>query len=53
MVGTSHGIEICTELDKLGSLIGDYQVYNIIVTAHALIIIFFIEILILIGGFGN
>jgi len=41
MVGTGLRIIIRLELGQSGRLIGDDQVYNVVVTAHAFIIIFF------------
>jgi cytochrome c oxidase subunit 1 len=53
IVGTGLRILIRFELGCGGSFLNNDQLYNTIITAHGLIIIFFIVIPILIGGFGN
>lgn len=53
IIGSSIRIIIRLELGSPNSLINNDQTYNTIVTRHAFIIIFFIVIPFIIGGFGN
>jgi heme/copper-type cytochrome/quinol oxidase subunit 1 len=51
--GTSYSIILRVELRHPGAWGINGQVYNVILTAHALTMIFFMVIPALIGGFGN
>lgn len=53
MLGTRFSTLIRFELTQPGDFIMDFDYYNSVVTAHAFIIIFFIVIPIMMGGFGN
>jgi len=55
VVATSLSIIIRVELSSTGDVIlnGNYHLYNTIITAHGLLMVFFVVMPIFIGGFGN
>lgn len=52
-VGTGISVFIRIELSQVGQVIGDGQLYNVVVTAHAFVIIFFFVMPVIIGRFRN
>lgn len=55
LVGASFSILIRTEISSPGNQIlqGDHQLYNVMITAHGFLMIFFFVMPVLIGGLGN
>jgi len=51
--GVSYRLIIRIQLSRPGQWVGDAHAYNVAVTRHALIMIFFFVMPVLIGGFGN
>ena len=55
VIGTTFSVIMRMELSAPGDQFfnGDYQLYNVVITAHGFIMVFFLVMPALIGGFGN
>lgn len=53
LVGTRMSVLIRIELGFSGVFFGDSVLYNLLITAHGLVMIFFFVMPVMIGGFGN
>lgn len=55
ILGTMFSVLMRLELSMPGTGIfdGNYQLYNVVITGHALLMIFFFIMPVLLGGFGN
>jgi cytochrome c oxidase subunit 1 len=54
LIGTAFSVMLRMQLAHPGgTLFADYQFYNVVLSAHALVMVFFLVMPALIGGFGN
>jgi heme/copper-type cytochrome/quinol oxidase subunit 1 len=55
IIGTSFSILMRLELSNPGNQFfnGDYQLFNVLITAHGFIMVFFLVMPAMLGGFGN